>query len=233
MEYRREFKRGVEDELREVKSVIRQNENTIARLSYDKQPFRTVELIEKARRKVEEYQQKEKNILQKLEDIDAGLFDSQLMAQRKHNTEMAKIKTQKTLAKKQKRASPPKTNKEREQQRKKDFAEKKSFVTERDMAMEYEYFMRSCGKFPANLAERLENMPQNEGIIFNRIWFFGKRPERHPVDVVTMQDKQGDKFYVHYYTDTDHSVFLKKGYGKHATEVFVKREYRKRIPCYL
>ena len=229
MEFRRQFRSSIEDEIRVARSTIKQNESAVESLTRDKQPFRTVELVAKAKAKIVEFKGREKHLLKQLEDIDAGLFDSQLEEERKTAAIEVKAKAQKKLEKAPKKSPIHKTKKEKEKERRQNFVERKSFVTEREAAIEYERLMRSCERLPPKLAERLEKMPGNHGIIFNGIWFFGKQVEKKPYDTVVLQDKQGDKFYVHYYSSTQHSLYVKEGYGRNTREVLVSREKRQRF----
>jgi hypothetical protein len=223
--YRRKFKLDVTDDLQQTRVLIRRADETIDRLSHDEElPFRTIELVAKTQKKLAELQARERELEEKLERIEAGVFDDELQEERKDNAEAAR---EKALLTKQKKAAtatrkaPPVPGQKHERFR---------FVTEREMSIGCARYHRSCAKFPDKLAEKLDKLPNNHGIIFNGIHFYGMRPPVKPYDTLVMQDKQGDNFYVHYSTPTERATFLKKGYGRQTKEVFVEQGTRRRIP---
>lgn len=230
MEYRRDLKIEIQDDIRNVKVVIRQSEEAIYRLTHETQPFQTANLIEKAELKIKEYRKTESILIQKILDIDAGLFDVQLAEERRVNKEIAQQKGLKTKQKVNNMlAKKHYTKKEMAEQRKKNVTEFKSFSNERDACISYERFLKSVARLPDNLRAKLDHMPMNHGLIFNDIWFFGKMPEKRPYDTIVLQEKKGEHFYVHYYTDTYHSIYLKTGYGRNTKEKLQSKVAQKRV----
>lgn len=229
---RRTFRNQIYEDLRAVRTVIRQNEDAIYRLTYESQPFQTADLISKANEKVASAQIREQEFLKQISDIEAGLYDEKLSEEMKENAKEAKEKAIKKATKKITSLMKPaerKTNKEMKVERRKNFIERKSFATERDMAIDYERFLGSCERFPEGLREKIKKMPNNCGILFNGIWFMGMMPEKKPYNMVTIEEKRGSDFFVHYYTDTCHSLYRKEGRGRQTREIFVEKEDRRRI----
>lgn len=231
-EFRRLFKNTIQEDLQASQIVIHQREETIYRLTNETHAFRTIELVQKAKLVVIEYKKTEAELTQKLLDIDQGFYDGQIMEEMKTNAQVIKDKTAK------KKATSTKVDmikvkyqskKESHIQRKKAYAENKGQNMDRDMALGYERFLKSVQRLPEGLRTKLEKMPSNHGISFNDIWFFGKLPEKRPYDTVVIQEKIGDKFFVHYYTDTEHSIYLKTGYGRGTREVLQSRVRRNRV----
>lgn len=230
-EYRRLFRNSVNEDLQASRVVIHQREEAIFRLSNDNQPFRTIELVQKAKTVIIEYKKTEALLIQKLLDIEEGLYDEHILSEMKKNAEIIREKTsrKKAVAPVNMLKVKKQSQKEFNTQRKKEYIERQSQVNDKEMALAYERFLKSCQRLPDSLRGKLEKMPANHGICFNDIWFFGKLPEKRPYDTVVIQEKDGDKFYVHYYTDTEHSIYLKTGYGRSTKEVLQKRTKRARI----
>ncbi len=222
--FRLQFRRETSDELRSTRASIKRCGDTIERLANEDQPFRTFDLIVKAKATLCGLQQEEIDLEIKLENIEQGEYDEELAEDRAKAASVVKEKSQAT--RKKKKGSTPQI---RPKPTYKNRPPSERFVSAREMARESERFERSCGKFPEKLADKLKKMPCNHGIIFNSIHFYGAKPPRAPIDTLVMQDKQGDKFYVRYLTPTEHIVYVKEGYGRNTREIFVSKTSHKRL----
>ena len=220
MEYRRQFKFDTEVELQTIRIALKRNDETIHRLTYEDQPFQVQDLVTRTREKNAALTLQEEDLVEKLEAIDNGEYDNELRAARESNTVVIKEKTQLTRKKKA-GAAPPAAAQANLRPAP---GGANWIVTDREMDYEYKRYLRSVAKFPEKLAEKLEKLPHNHGIIFNQIVFYGKRPPKKPLDTLVLQDKQGEKFYVHYWTPTEHLLYLKEGFGRNTREVLVSRE---------
>lgn len=215
--YRKQLKLNTEDDLRYLRVNIKRNEETIERLTTEDQPFRVIDLVTKARAKLAEMQTQEEELISKIDAIIAGEYDADLEANIKETAATIQRKAEVTRAKKPKTAPPVFKQFTRQHD---------GVATDREMAYEHDRFQRSCNKFPEKLAEKLIGMPSNHGIIFNQIYFMGKKPPRAPLDTLVMQDKQGDDFFIKYITATECTTYLKKGYGRNTKEILVSKEIR-------
>ncbi len=229
---RRTFRNEALEDLRAIQATIKQNEDKIHRLTYEKQPFKTADLIQKAKQSVDNAKREEEKLLKKIQMIEDGEFDQAIKEELDANGKAAKIKASKRELKKPVSMMKPaekKTKKEMKVERFKNFIENKSFPSEREMALEYERFLKSCGRFPDGLREKLKRMPRNHGISFNEIWFMGILPEKKPFSTTVIEEKVGETFYVHYYTDSQHLVYKKQGRGRQTREVLESKTARARI----
>lgn len=229
---RRSFRNQILEDLRVVRSSIKHNEDKINRLTYEKQPFKTADLISKAKESLSSLKKQEEILVEKISKIEEGLYDEDIKGEIKTNTQTAKEKASKRELKKPKSMIKPaerKSNKEMKIERYRNYLENKSFPSERDMAIEYEKFLKSCARFPDGLREKLKRMPSNHGIMFNGIWFMGLLPEKKPLSTTMIEEKNGDTFYVHYYTGTQHLIYRKEGRGRQTKEILEKKEARARI----
>jgi hypothetical protein len=219
--YRRAYRNNTEDELKVLQKSIKHAEDTIYRLTHDKQPFRTIQLVTKARENLDKLLISKKEMENKLALIESGGYDEIILSEMKENRKIEAEKAQKTSAKKKKsspRAKSPVVFHKREYQ-----------VSEKDMAIEFERFKKSVFRLPESLDHKLKSMPNNHGVIFNDIWFFGLAPEKRPYNTIVLQEKRYQDFYVHYYTPHAHSVFIKQGSGRNTREVLESKVVRYRI----
>lgn len=230
------YRNELEQELGFVERGISHCEETIRRLTTENQPFPVANLVKKNREKLADLETQAKDLARKIEDVDNGSYDVKLKQVLAANREEAARKAALTKQKKSgsnnmiqgKSSGAPKTQKQKREEKKQQaiqFNQRKRFTSERDLARSEEYFMRTCNSVPDHLRRNLKEMPNNCGYIWNGVWCMGEKPARRPLNVCTMHEKKGGRFYVHVYDETGHKLFEKDSRGN---KTLVKEERRER-----
>jgi hypothetical protein len=180
---------------------------------------------EKNFQKMEEYRTLIKEYEKKISDIHKGLYDSDILKDRKDNSH--KIKTSAEAATK-KRTQEEKKKKDLEQKyRNNQYSEhRKNKDNEYFMRKELEYFYKTVDSIPDNLYNKLKNMPNNKGYIWRDVWFMGELPPEEGEDTMMFEKKERDVMRIHVITSTHYLIYEK--YQNYSKKLIYQRERRKK-----
>ena len=207
--FRRKYKLEIEDDLRYTRVAIKRSEETIERLQTEDQPFRVEDVLARTEANLKTLHRKEATLMQTLENIEDGLYDAKLDAIRRTNTTQAvetakkrptKPPSYKPMSFVGQAASRPTYKPSKEQRR-------EQREKEKEQVREYERYLAECKKLPSVLKKKLETLPNNHGIIFNSILFFGWLPAKEPLSTYVMQEKQGDQWKTYVISNKSKTMF--------------------------
>jgi len=135
--------------------------------------------------------------------IDLGDLDLQLSLRLKNNTLEAKVKNDETIRKKKLKNKPMENLQKHTYQR--DYSGKASM---KEMEKSYQYYLKLSNGIPDYIIDKLKNMPNNKGYIWNGINCYGYLPRERGV-TTTLYEKQrnNSSLLVHEYNSTNYKIF--------------------------
>lgn len=180
---------------------------------------------EKLTAKVNERTLELESLTKRLNTLESGELDEELLLAVKNNTQVAKEKHSEYI-----QAKIDKKKLEEEDSA----MSKKYYDKERQgdkLNKEYYYkgalrhFDKAQESLPDWMKSELTNMPNNEGVVWKSVHFYGmKPPNNHPYTQVT-EYKKGLKV-IHRWDNNTMSIYEKKGGGR---EVLVSQEMRRKV----
>lgn len=197
-------------EIASLKKTIERSQNSVDELrktTVIKDGSFILSNIEKKKNEIQDYQSKIEELEEKLEMLNNGQLDDEIVSNIKENTQKVSKKNKDAAVKKEKVDETEEKNKktadlyytnERNSQYQ---ARRRHF----DMEREYE---RLCSiDLPDYIVQNLKGMPNNKGYIWRGVWFFGEL--REVPGPCVMFDKQRDAMYIHEIFHDKHVVYRK------------------------
>lgn len=202
---RTRFKHETTEELHQLKVQKKHHEDTMYRLRNDAQPFKVEETIVRIRDRLVALETEIEVYVQKIIDIEEGLYDEKLVEEINTNMDMERKKKVATQEKKQKKA-PQKVAFV--------FQYDPMFVHPREVDRQLARYMSDFAKFPENLKDKLRHMPNNQGFLWRGSCWFGELPDKEPRDVCVVTERvnlDGGGFEIHEHVGTprDYTIYRK------------------------
>jgi len=210
---RRNYKNKLYDKIREEKSFISRNEETIKRI---KKSQMGVEYVNSQIDKLKTITSEKKEQLIILEEnvrkVDRGLLDHEI-----GNI----IEKDKEIFKKKKRESDKiKEDKKKYKEEKTEISQKywQNIVSgtrsekqkERDMRYGLKYYNKVIDSLPSYMKSNLADMPNNKGYIWRGVVFYGDLPEYKGQPRILFE-KKGRILVIHEYSGKEYKIYEKEG----------------------
>jgi hypothetical protein len=142
--------------------------------------------------------------------IRCGAYDQQHLDEMKANKEQQKVAAElkQNLAQKKKQAT-AEVARDRNTKWKKNMEILREMDSEKYQRKQMGYYHENKKAFPRPLQQKLANMPNNRGFVWNSIWFMGERPADSSGKCI-VNERKGQKFLVHEYFPTGEYVVFEK-----------------------
>jgi hypothetical protein len=152
--------------------AIKRAKDTITRLRTQEQSSFNKSQIQNLQTRMEEFQKKNQELNQLLDDLQKGKLDATLKEQLnearnnivKKQTQIQKKKDEKDL------------NKKRDNDILQNYYKKSNGHTDYFLQKEDDKFCRLCDSIPSWIEDKLKEMPSNKGYIWRGLWCFGYLP---------------------------------------------------------
>ena len=82
------------------------------------------------------------------------------------------------------------------------------------MKKAYYHLVRTEDRFPDHLREKLKNMPNNRGYIYNSVRYYGELPENKYQPILLFERQRNGTLLTHEYTDDEYIIYSKPKNGK-------------------
>ena len=160
----------------------------------------------------------------RVEKLDNGELDDELISLMKENTREIKEKGDLTITRKREekmtKAEDVKKSKEfYQRERKSEKLNKEGFYRGA-----LNHFSKSCNSIPEYMTRELKKMPSNQGYVWRGVYCFGSRNPTSKVDFKVTENQKGKKV-ITYWNNTHISVFEK--IGSKGRETLISRVVRK------
>lgn len=96
---------------------------------------------------------------------------------------------------------------------------------DKDCKYWYKQYLRACEKLPDYMREKLRDMPNNKGYIWNGCIFFGDRRSEKGKDVVLFEKERGGDLLIHEIDSEECRIYRKS--GKDKKKLVSRRKIRK------
>jgi hypothetical protein len=80
---------------------------------------------------------------------------------------------------------------------------------ENAMKREWRWLQRTDATVPGYIRSNLQGMPNNKGYIWKRIWYFGLQPPEHPVETLTLFERNHQTLCIHEYNPRFYRLYEK------------------------
>ena len=201
-------KNFINTRIKELKSFIKRNEDTIERLKGGNITAFEIKQIEKNINTNKVFLKEIEVLELKIIDISNGVYDSQFKKDIKDASENNKKNTQNNLKNK---AIKDEKKKNENIFVKKSFSinsKKESF----NIQKETDKYFGMCDSIPEYITKKLLNMPENKGYIWKSMWCFGKLPPCKGEPLIMFEKLYNSDILRIYEIDEDYScIYEKKG----------------------
>jgi hypothetical protein len=222
-----------QQEINELSTKIKEYKNNISRMEVSNSNIAKTGIVldadyihnfrEKNYQKMDEYRDAIREYETKISKINRGLYDEEIMKNRKDNSDRIKTDNERSIKKK-----------ELENKKKKDLEKRvrdsqysdhrKNKDNEYFMRKELEYFYKTTDSLPDHLYYKLKNMPNNKGYIWRDVWFMGELPPEKDEDIMMFEKKDRDNLRIHIITLTHYLIYEK--YQNYPKKLIYQRERR-------
>jgi hypothetical protein len=96
-----------------------------------------------------------------------------------------------------------------------------------DYDKEYQNYLEECKKIPRHLKNKLDNMPNNKGFIYNGIWLFGNKKSTSN-KIIIMFEKDHNYIYIHEITLRNYKITSMNLFTKEKVVSFNQQRYNKK-----
>lgn len=225
--YRRNCVNEAEAEIKQVESCISRNKATIERFKRD---LALVEKVEQLREKIERDEFHVEQLAQRIQDIQKGLLDDEIMDEINATTD--RIRQQEEL-KSQAREGRIQLKSDKQKKLDQYYKEQKQSdreqrLLQKDYRYSYNYFEKICSTVPDYIHEKLNKMPSNRGYLWRGVWLLGKqRPDPAMNGIVVLTERKNkDLLLIYEYDKHETRVYEKHGMDKKLLKKTIPRRVR-------
>jgi len=205
-------KNKVRESIRIIKKNIEHSTDTIKRFKSQSASDFIVNQIEKLENSIISDKNNIIVLEKRLNDLDAGILDSEIISQNKENknTALLKEKTKKKKKDDENKITLENSKKSKDIESKNREYERGIKNKEYDMNRAYRYYEKSVESIPEYMIDNLKNMPNNKGYIWKDIYCYGELPAEQN-QPITLFEKQRDLLIIHEWTNKYYTIYHKLG----------------------
>jgi hypothetical protein len=204
-------KNFINTRIKELKSFIKRNEETIERLKGGNITSFEIKQIEKNTNINEEFLREIELLNKKIIDISNGIYDSQFKKDMDDSAQKVKKNAQNDLKNK--------ATKDEKKKNENVFIQKSFAINSKkdsfNIQKETDKYFSMCESIPEYITKKLLNMPENKGYIWKGMWCFGKLPPCHGEPLIMFEKLyNSDILRIHEIDDEYNCIYEKKGKDK-------------------
>jgi len=205
-------KNKVRESIRIIQKNIEHSTDTIKRFRTQPSSTFIITQIEKLENSIVTDQSQLVILEKRLEDLEAGILNEEILAQNKENKKTASLKEAVKKKKKddEKKASLEDSKKSKEIESKNRDYERGERSKEYDMKRAFNYYEKCVDSIPDYMLDNLKNMPNNKGYIWRDIHCYGELPPEKN-QPITLFEKQRDLLIIHEWANKYYTVYHKVG----------------------